>query len=88
MNMPHYMFYAPNVTNEDIGGKPVSQYPFMLSMSPGRDDYLIILVGEAEKAKILAEFKNLLADLCAYRQYMCTNDKTRMQMPSKTGADR
>jgi hypothetical protein len=27
MNMPHYMFYAPNVKNSDIGGKPISQYP-------------------------------------------------------------
>jgi len=86
MNMPHYMFYAPNVKNADIGGKPLSQYPFMLSMSPGRDDYLIMLVGEAEKAKILIEHKDLLADLCSYREFLCTNDTTRMQMPTKTGA--
>ncbi len=86
MNMPHYMFYAPNVKNSDIGGKPISQYPFMLSMSPGRDDYIIMLVGEAEKGKILLEFKDLLADLCAYRDYLCTNDKTRKEMPTKTGA--
>lgn len=26
MNMPHYMFYAPNVTDADIGGKPFSHY--------------------------------------------------------------
>jgi hypothetical protein len=58
----------------------------MLSMSPGRDDFIIVLVGEAEKARILLEFKDLLADLCSYRDYLCTNDKTRMQMPTKTGA--
>jgi hypothetical protein len=23
MNMPHYMFYAPGVTDADIGGKPL-----------------------------------------------------------------
>ena len=86
MNMPHYMFYAPNVKNSDIGGKPISQYPFMLSMSPGRDDFIIMLMGETEKAKLLLESKDLLADLCAYRDYLCTNDKTRMQMPTKTGA--
>jgi hypothetical protein len=34
MNMPHYMFYAPGVTDADIGGKPFSLYPFMLRMSP------------------------------------------------------
>jgi hypothetical protein len=86
MNMPHYMFYAPNVKNSDIGGKPVSQYPFMLSMSPGRDDFIIMLVGEAEKAKILDEFKDLLGDLCSYRKYLCTDANTRMELPTKTGA--
>jgi hypothetical protein len=86
MNMPHYMFYAPNLKNSDIGGKPISEYPFMLSMSPGRDDFIIMLVGETEKAQILLEFKDLLVDLCSYRDYLCTNDKTRMQMPTKTGA--
>ena len=30
MVAPHYMFYAPNVKNVDIGGKPGSAYPFVL----------------------------------------------------------
>jgi hypothetical protein len=81
MNMPHYMFYAPNVKDADIGGKPFSQYPFMLSMAPGRDDFIIVLVGEAEKAKILTEFKDLLSELCSYRDYLCTTETTRRQMP-------
>ena len=42
MNMPHYMFYAPGVTDAGIGGKPFSLYPFMLRMSPGRDDVTTI----------------------------------------------
>src|SRR5690242_8725264 len=46
MNMPHYMFYAPGVKNKDIGGNGFGQYPFILSMSPGRDDVIILLVGE------------------------------------------
>jgi hypothetical protein len=87
MNMPHYMFYAPGLKNSDIGGKPVSQYPFILSMSPGRDDYIIMLVGETEKASIVAEFKDLLAELCSYRNFLCTNTKTRMNLPTKTGAE-
>jgi hypothetical protein len=36
--------------------------------------------------KILLEFKDLLADLCSYRDYLCTNAKSRMQMPTKTAA--
>jgi hypothetical protein len=82
MNMPHYMFYAPNVTNADIGGKPFSQYPFMLRMSPGRDDVIILFAGETEKAKIISDSKDLLTDLCSYRDFLCTTEKTRTQMPA------
>lgn len=81
MNMPHYMFYAPNLKNADIGGKPFSYYPFVLSMSPGRDDVIIMLVGESEKARILSESKDLLTELCSYRDFLCTTETTRTQMP-------
>ena len=57
MNMPHYMFYAPNVKNSEIGGNPLGNYPFILSMSPGRDDFIIMLVGQTEKTKIINESK-------------------------------
>lgn len=78
LNMPHHMFYAPNVKDADIDGNGFSkQYPFILRMSPGRDDYIIMLVGEAEKAKILADSKGLLDDLCSYRDFMCTTPATR-----------
>ena len=82
MNMPHYMFYAPNVTDADIGGKQYGLYPFILSMSPGRDDVIIMLVGQTEKDKILGEGKDLLADLCSYRNYLCTSAETRARMPN------
>jgi hypothetical protein len=82
MNMPHYMFYAPNVKNTDIGGKPFSHYPFVLSMSPGRDDVIILFAGETEKAQILSDSKDLLAELCAYRDFLCTNERTRTQIPT------
>lgn len=82
MNMPHYMFYAPGVTNADIGGKPYSRYPFVLDMSPGRDDVIIMIAGEAEKGEILSQSKDLLADLCSYRQYLCTTPETRVRMPN------
>ena len=82
MNMPHYMFYAPNLKDADIGGNGFSkQYPFMLEMNPGRDDYIIQLVGEAEKAKIIEDGKELLADLCSYRDYLCTTPATRARTP-------
>lgn len=82
MNMPHYMFYAPNVKDTDIGGNGFSkQYPFVLSMNTGRDDYIIVLVGEAEKAKILLESKGLLSELCSLRDYLCTTAATRTRTP-------
>jgi len=81
MNMPHYMFYAPNVKDADIGGKPFSEYPFMLSMYPGRDDVIILFAGETEKAKIMVDSKDLLIKLCSYRSYLCTTETTRVQMP-------
>ena len=82
MNMPHYMFYAPNITDADIGGKPYSHYPFILSMSPGRDDVIIMLVGESEKERILVESKDLQAELCSYRNFLCTTAETRARMPN------
>lgn len=81
MNMPHYMFYAHGVSNADIGGKPITYYPFVLSMSPGRDDVIIMLVGKTEKAEILSQSKDLLADLCSYRNYLCTTAETRVRIP-------
>jgi hypothetical protein len=63
-------------------GVGFSLYPFMLRMSPGRDDVIILLVGETEKAAILAESKELLADLCSYRNYLCTTAATRARMPN------
>ena len=70
---PHYMFYAPNVKDADIGGKPFSPYPFLLPQGPGPHDVIILLVGEAEKAKILADSSDLLKELCTYRTYLCLN---------------
>ena len=52
-------------------------------MSPGRDDVIILLVGETEKAAaILSDSKDLLADLCSYRSYLCTTAATHAQMPN------
>ena len=34
MIISHYMFYAPNVKDADIGGKPFSPYPFAPSFAP------------------------------------------------------
>lgn len=77
MSMPHVMFYAPNLTNEDIGAVPNLSdhssllYPFIDKQGNAEQTYMIQLIGEAEKAKIMADEKSLLGDLCAYRDVLC-----------------
>lgn len=71
VNMPHYMFYAPNLTSKDIGGGPVmGQYPYLIN--PGPHAYIIVNVGETEKAQINHESQDLLRELCAYKSYFCS----------------
>jgi hypothetical protein len=73
MPMPHLMFYAPNTTNEDIGAAPNSSllYPFTFKEGIAEQTYIIQLIGEAEKTKIISDENTLLADLCAYRDVLC-----------------
>lgn len=77
MAMPHLMFYAPHVTNEDIGAVPDLAdhssllHPFIDRQGNGEQSYVIQLVGETEKARILADEKALVDALCAYRDVLC-----------------
>jgi hypothetical protein len=77
MPMPHVMFYAPNITNEDIGAVPNLSihsslvYPFIDKQGIAEQSYMIQLIGEAEKAKIMADEKTLIDDLCAHRASLC-----------------
>lgn len=76
MNMPHYMFYAPNLTSKDFGGgPPMSPYPYLTNAGPHA--YMIVNVGETEKAQINRESKDLIRDLCAYRSDFCMNGTSR-----------
>jgi hypothetical protein len=70
MNMPHYMFYATHVTDNDIGGSQFNSLnPFVLNA--GGQDYIIMLVGDAEREKVNRESRQLIKDLCAYRSSLC-----------------
>lgn len=73
MPMPHLMFYAPNLTNEDIGAvaalNPLHVFTFKEGLAA--QTYMIVVVGEAETAKIMAEEKALLEALCAHRDVLC-----------------
>jgi hypothetical protein len=75
MNMPHYMFYAPNLTKEDIGGGPImGPHPYLIS--PGPMGYIIVHAGAAEKAQINAESRDLLKQACTYRTSFCIQGVT------------
>jgi hypothetical protein len=75
------MFYAPNITNEDIGAVPNLSlpssllYPFIDKQGIAEQSYVIQLIGEAEKAKIMADERTLVGDLCAYREFLCLPHK-------------
>src|SRR5471030_2478584 len=78
MHMPHYMFYAPYLTNADIGNTPdgrqdgpmlVSPEAMFLGERKAPYAYIIVPAGEKEKAKILADNKDLLKRLADYSPY-------------------
>ena len=78
MNMPHYMFYAPYVTNADIGNIPDGQADGPVVIDPGAFwlgqrkspyGFIILPAGVPEKAKIMSENKELLKRLIAYKPY-------------------
>jgi hypothetical protein len=77
VSLPHLMPWAPGVTNEDIGAAPnladpsTLHWPFIDRQGNAEQSYIIHMVGEAEKAKIQADEKTLIDELCAYRDVLC-----------------
>jgi hypothetical protein len=77
VSLPHLMPWAPGVTNEDIGAAPnladpaTLHWPFIDRQGNEEQSYLIHMVGEAEKAKIQADEKELIDELCVYRDVLC-----------------
>lgn len=80
MAMPHLMFYAPGLTNADIGAMPELadraslRWPFIDRQGIDEHSYIIQMVGAAEKAQILAEEQALVDDLCAHRAVLCLDE--------------
>jgi hypothetical protein len=70
MSYPHVMYYAPNVSSEDIGaGKLGGMYPFVIF--PGPHGYFIQPVGLTERAAINKEYEEMLARLCKIKEVWC-----------------
>jgi hypothetical protein len=69
-NFPHVMFYAPNVSNEDIGGgKPGGMDSFAILY--GNHGYMIQALGVTERAAINKEYEEMLARLCNIKDVWC-----------------
>jgi hypothetical protein len=81
--MPHLMFYAPSTTNADIGAAPdladpaSLRHPFVDRQGIAEQSYMIQMIGDAEKGRILADERPLRDALCAYRELLCLEDGAR-----------
>ena len=78
VSMPHYMFYAPYVSNADLGTDPNSATgPIVLNSGntvlgsgKGPEGYIIMAANAEETAKIMADGQELLKRLSANSPYL------------------
>jgi hypothetical protein len=78
MSMPHYMFYAPYMNDDDIGDTvngPFVSNPdnTVLGDKKGPYGYVILPAGDAEASKIMKTSSDLLKRLAAYKPYYKIN---------------
>jgi len=70
INFPHVMYYAPDISNADIGGgKPGGMEPFVILQ--GHHGYMIQPLGVTERAAIKREYAEMLARLCNMKDVWC-----------------
>lgn len=71
-NIPHVMYYAPNVSDADVGGGrigPGNPYPFVILHGP--HGYNVQLLGQTEAAAITKEYEEMLVRLCKIKEAWC-----------------
>ena len=71
-SVPHVMYYAPNVTNNEVGGGkpgPGAKYPFVIL--PGPHGYNVQFLGQAETEAVRKEYKEMLERLCKINNEWC-----------------
>lgn len=72
--VPHLMFYAPNITNEDLGITPkehIHDQGYVLSGLPylpvtGPHGFIVVPLGEKERAEVVAEHRDLIEKIRRY----------------------
>jgi hypothetical protein len=84
-NVPHAMYYAPNVSNDEMGGAtprpeqlryfsqhgrwPDTPYPFLILHGP--HGYFVQFRGVTERDAITKEYDGMLARLCKIKEVWC-----------------
>jgi hypothetical protein len=84
-NIPHVMYYAPNVSNHDVGAAtptseqlqyfsqhgrwPDTPYPFLILHGP--HGYMVQFRGVEERDAITKEYEGMLARLCQIKAPWC-----------------
>ncbi len=70
INYPHVMHYAPNISDEDIGGgKRGGLYSFVILQGP--HGYIIQSSDLTERAAINKEYQGMLERLCKIKEVWC-----------------
>jgi hypothetical protein len=83
--VPHIMHYAPNLSNNDVGGAPPTpdqlhyftehghyrSTPSPFVIMPGMHGYFIQFLGVSERDAVVKEYKPMLAQLCNIRAEWC-----------------
>jgi hypothetical protein len=84
INLPHVMYYAPDISNEDIGGgKPGDMEPFVILR--GHHGYMIQPLGVTERAAINKEYEGMLERLCSIKDVWCLpREKGQQETQSET----
>lgn len=85
--IPHIMHYAPNVSNEDVGGSiptreqmdsfvhhghyPDNSYPYPFVLMQGPHGYVLQFLGATERVGIDKDYEEMLTRLCKIKQEWC-----------------
>jgi hypothetical protein len=84
-NIPHVMYYAPNVTNQEVGAAtptreqfayfsqhgrwPETPYPILILHGP--HGYMVQFRGATERDAVTKEYEDMLARLCKIKEPWC-----------------
>jgi hypothetical protein len=76
INHPHVMYFAPNVTDKDVGGaEPGGFYPHVIM--PGPHGLIVQALDLKEKAAINKRHAGLMQKLCKLKQVWCPPKEQR-----------